>query len=196
MHFVVSCLGRVVALTVELFVSLSIASCFEGVQNLKGVETMTFEEKRERAGLFREVTAAIVREMEGKGFLRMGSFSYTEFNACILNTLVTDGPALAEVPASRSWDGETIVREMGIGCYVLLLNQEDAKLRLTKNGEGSGRPLELPVSLAEAEKLVRGDSKSQYYVGALTQFRNRNRLGWREVVGDIGEKYDVYTLVQ
>lgn len=159
----------------------------------------TVEEMRDRVEQFERVAQNIIDHLVKMSVLKLLKPSLHDANldsikGHILAILTSNGPALAEVPASRSWDSKTIRRQMATGGYVLLLNREEAKLYRT-NGAVGLSPLELPVSLAEAEKLVRGDCGS-YYVGALTQFRNRNRLGWREVVGDLGEKYDVYTLVQ
>lgn len=90
---------------------------------------------------------------------------------------------------------EDIFEIMGQG-YVLLANAEQAFLATNAAWHPDPRP-DIPVPYAVALRAIKGQEKnSMNRISALDQFRWHYRVGWREWVGDRGEKFDVFALVQ
>lgn len=88
---------------------------------------------------------------------------------------------------------DQIFKRMADG-YLLLVNETDAVLVSCRNWNPDPRP-DVLISLQDAKDICKGKVK-QMYVGPLSQFQWGNKVGWRELVGSRGEKYDVFGLVQ
>lgn len=92
-------------------------------------------------------------------------------------------------------DVNDIFDKMGEG-YLLLANETEALLVNNSSWHPEPRP-DIPVRHDIAVKAIKGESPMHWNrIAPLDQFRWYHRVGWREWVGDRGEKYDVFALVQ
>jgi hypothetical protein len=83
---------------------------------------------------------------------------------------------------------ENPIRAKMASGYLLLVNETSALLVKTPWTQD-----EIFVPHVEALSFIRDDRS---YVSFLSQFQWYAKSGWRQLVGDRGEKYDVFALVQ
>lgn len=89
---------------------------------------------------------------------------------------------------------DQIIRRMADG-YLLLINKDDAVLVGIKNWRGSEPRPDVLVAFSIASQIVQGIFKD-IHIEHISQFQWGNKIGWRELIGHRGEKYDVFGLVQ
>jgi hypothetical protein len=79
--------------------------------------------------------------------------------------------------------------------YVLLVNETEAIMANNPSWHPDTRA-DIPVPFELALKAISNSTFYSSRIAPLSQFRWSYRVGWREWVGNRGEKYDVFTLVQ